>query len=113
MSYLDFLAPARRKVFISYQHHGNRSYYTEFSRFFSAYEAVEDHSVEREIDSDDAEYVSRCIRENYIKGSSCTIVLCGPTTYQRKFVDWEIKASLDSQHGLVGVNLPTNLPASN
>ena len=91
MSYLDILAPARRKGFVSYQHHGDRPYYLEFARFFSdAYEAVEDHSVEREIDSDDAEYVSRCIRENYITGTSCTIVLCGPTTSQRKFVDWEI-----------------------
>lgn len=114
MSYLEFLAPARRKVFISYQHHGDRPYYLEFARFFSeTYEAVEDHSVEREIDSDDAEYVSRCIRENYITGTSCTIVLCGPTTHHRKFVDWEIKATLDKQHGLVGVNLPTNPPGSN
>ena len=86
----------------------------EFARFFSdAYEAVEDHSVEREIDSDNAEYISRCIRESYITGTSCTIVLCGPTTYQRKFVDWEIKATLDKQHGLIGVNLPTNLVNAN
>jgi hypothetical protein len=30
----------------------------------------------------------------------------------RKYVDWEIKASLDKQHGLIGVGLPTNPPNS-
>jgi hypothetical protein len=24
------------------------------------------------------------------------------------FVDWEIKATLDKEHGLIGINLPTN-----
>jgi hypothetical protein len=33
-------------------------------------------------------------------------------TPQRKYVDWEIKASLDKQHGLIGVSLPTNPPDS-
>jgi hypothetical protein len=49
----------------------------------------------------------RQIRENYIKGSSCTIVLVGKDTPGRKFVDWEMKATLDREHGLIGVYLPT------
>ena len=106
----NWLGPAKRKIFVSYHHARDRAYYLEFSRFFAdAYESVEDNSVDRQIDSDNAEYVIRNIRENYITGSSCTVVLCGAETYQRKFVDWEIKATLDKQHGLVGVNLPTNL----
>lgn len=77
MNPLDWLAPAKPRIFVSYHHHGDHAYYDEFSRFFSdTYEAVQDNSVEREIDSDDAEYVSRCIRENYITGTSCTVVLC-------------------------------------
>jgi MTH538 TIR-like domain (DUF1863) len=52
----------------------------------------------------------RRIREEYITGTSCTVVLCGQETPRRKFVDWEIKATLDKGHGLVGVILPTNLP---
>jgi len=58
--------------------------------------------------SDDCEYVMRCIRENYITGTSCTLVFCGAQTRWRKYVDWEIKATLDKQHGLIGVNLPNN-----
>lgn len=72
-----------------------------------------DRSSEREIDSDNAEYVMRNIRENYLMGTSCTVVLCGIGTPYRKFVDWEIKATLDKEHGLIGVNLPTNSVTSN
>jgi hypothetical protein len=49
----------------------------------------------------------RRIRENHISGSSCTIVLVGKDTWGRKYVDWEVKATLDKGHGLIGVQLPT------
>lgn len=101
--------PPRPRVFVSYHHHNDRSYYDQFVRLFEdSYDVIQDASVEREIDSDDAEYVMRNIRENYLTGTSSTIVLCGSGTPYRKFVDWEIKATLDKEHGLIGVNLPTN-----
>lgn len=99
----------KRKVFISYHHGGDRAYYDAFINAFSnTYDVIHDNSVERAVDSANPDYVIRRIRENYITGSSCTIVLCGAQTPYRKFVDWEIKATLDRQHGLIGVNLPTN-----
>jgi hypothetical protein len=99
----------KRKIFVSYHHGNDRPYYDSFiQRFSSSYDVIHDNSVERSVDSNNTEYVIRRIRENYITGSSCTIVLCGPQTPWRKFVDWEIKATLDKQHGLIGVNLPTN-----
>jgi hypothetical protein len=104
----------KRKVFISYHHDGDRAYYDAFINAFSnTYDVVQDNSVDRSIDSSNTDYVIRNIRENYITGSSCTIVLCGAQTPYRKFVDWEIKATLDKQHGLIGVNLPTNPMNSN
>jgi hypothetical protein len=54
------------------------------------------------------DYVLQRIRDSFISGSSCTIVFCGQETPWRKYVDWEIKATLDMEHGLVGVNLTTN-----
>ena len=69
---------------------------------------MQDNSLDRLIDSDDPDYVMRRIRENNITGSSCTVVLCGAQTPQRKYVDWEIKATLDKCHGLIGINLPTS-----
>jgi Thoeris protein ThsB, TIR-like domain len=84
-------------------------YYDGFSIFFSeTYDVIQDNSVDRDIDSTNTDYVIRNIRENYITGTSCTIVLCGAQTPSRKFVDWEIKATLDKGHGLIGINLPTN-----
>ena len=102
--------PIKRSIFVSYHHGRDRQYYDAFSRLFAeGYEVIQDNSVERRIDSDNAEYVIRKIREDYITGSSCTVVLCGAETPRRKFVDWEIKATLDKAHGLIALRLPTNV----
>lgn len=107
-SILSALA-VKPKVFVSYHHLGDRPYYDQFARVFAdTYDVCHDNSVDREIDSDDSEYVIRRIRENNVHGTSCTIVLCGAATPWRKFVDWEIKATLDKEHALIGINLPTN-----
>lgn len=101
-------APVKHKVFVSYHHGGDQEYYDAFSRTFSDnYEVIYDNSLERQVDSDNVDYVMRQIRENYVTGSSCTIVLVGAKTWGRKYVDWEIKATLDKEHGLIGVHLPT------
>jgi len=98
----------KRKIFVSYQHGHDQGYYDALcKRFCDTFDLVQDNSVDRLIDSDDSEYVMRYIRENYITGSSSTIVLCGPETRWRKFVDWEIKATLDKEHGLLAVRLPS------
>lgn len=101
-------AAVKRKVFVSYHHGGDQAYYNAFSQaFHDTYDVITDNSLEREIDSDNVEYVMRRIRENYIQGSSCTIVMVGRDTHARKYVDWEITATLDAGHGLIGVRLPT------
>jgi hypothetical protein len=105
---LGIQAAVKRKVFVSYHHGGDQAYYNLFSQAFHAtYNAITDNSLEREVDSDRSEYVMRRIREHYLKGSSCTIVLVGKDTHARKYVDWEIKATLDMSHGLIGVQLPS------
>lgn len=100
----------KRKVFISYHHRGDQGYYDAFSKTFcDTYEVITDNSLERRIDSEDVNYVIRRIREGYVTGSSCTIVLVGKDTWGRKYVDWEIQATLEKEHGLIGVRLPTAL----
>ena len=97
----------KRKVFISYHHRGDQDYYNTFAHTFAnIYDVVTDNSLERKVDSDDAEYIKRRISDNNITGTSCTIVLVGKDTWGRKFVDWEIKATLDKEHALLGVQLP-------
>lgn len=98
----------KRKVFVSYHHDEDQTYYDAFAKMFcEAYDCVTDNSLERAFDSDDCDYVMRRIRENHISGSSATIVLLGAQTPWRKYIDWEIKATLDKMHGLLGVVLPT------
>lgn len=105
---LDLLKRVRHKVFLSYQHSLDQHYYDAFSRaFHDTYESIYDNSLERRIDSDDVDYVMRRIRENYITGTSCTLVLVGKQTWGRKYIDWEVKATLEKEHGLIGVQLPS------
>jgi MTH538 TIR-like domain (DUF1863) len=100
----------RRKVFVSYHHGGDQAYYDEFSRYFhDQYEAIRDNSLERLIQSDNTEYVMQQIRDKYITGTSCTVILIGAQSHQRKYLDWEIKATLDKCHGLIGIVLPTHV----
>ncbi len=106
--------PIKHKVFISYHHAGDQWWYDKFAEFFAeTYEVFSDKSLQRAYDSDNDAYARFQIRSNDIKGSSCTIVLCGAATHQRKYVDWEIKATLDMRHGLIGVWLPTLPPHPN
>lgn len=108
MSYGIFGAPVKHKVFVSYHHHGDQAYYNAFSNaFHDTYDVIYDNSLERSIDSDDVNYVMRRIRENHITGTSCTIVLVGAESPKRKYIDWEIAATLEKQHALIGVRLPT------
>ena len=52
-------------------------------------------------------------RDSYITGTSCTVLLIGGQTRQRKYVDWEIKATLSRDHGLLGIVLPTHAKNAN
>lgn len=100
--------PVKHKVFISYHHQEDQTYYDAFSKkFHDTYSAVYDNSLERSIDSDDVNYVMRRIRENHITGTSCTIVLVGADSPKRKYIDWEISATLGKEHALIGVCLPS------
>ncbi len=98
----------KHQIFVSYHHGEDQANYDAFSKaFHDTYDVIYDKSLERQIDSDNVDYVIQRIRDNYITGTSCTIVLVGKETWGRKYVDWEIKATLDKEHGLIGVCLPS------
>jgi len=64
------------------------------------------------INSGDSDYVMRKIREDYLTGTSCTVVLIGRCTWARRYIDWEIAATLrnspnDPRGGLIAVQLPS------
>lgn len=101
--------PSKPRLFVSYHHGNDQTWYDAFVKYFgTANEVFTDRSLDRRIDSANHDYTMSVIRGEYIKGTSVTIVLCGTETWKRKYVDWEIKATLDKQHALLAVILPTN-----
>ncbi len=101
----------RRKVFISY-YHGDKLWARDFvTRFGGANGAF----IPRVLGLDDdtinsvkPDYVIDTIREQYISGSTVSIVLIGQCTHSRRFVDWEIKRGISNKNGLIGIMLPPN-----
>ena len=102
----------RRKVFISY-FHGDQDAVNKFVAdygdvFIPKTVGVKDGDFD--FDSNDPQYIMRKIREQKLQDSTVTIVLIGSCTHSRRYVDWEIKASLQQgqslPNGLIDVNLP-------
>lgn len=100
-------------IFISYHHDEDQQYFDEIVRLYSnTYDIVRDNPAERREDGNNPQVIIQRIRENYINSAVCTLVLCGSFTRWRKYVDYEIKATLESRRGLIGINLPSNPPTA-
>ena len=101
--------PVKPRVFVSYHHDNDQWYYDRFNTLFSGvYDILTDRSVDRKILSDDPQYQRDVIRGKYITGTSITIVLSGVESWKRKFIDWEICATLNKEHAVLGIVLPSN-----
>lgn len=102
----------RHKVFVSYHHDGDEYYKETLRNGFD--DSFVDLSV-RPLEVDDhlkTERIRQIIRDQYIRDATVTIVLVGSGTWRRKYVDWEIDASLRStkhnpRTGLLGILAPT------
>lgn len=102
----------RRKCFISYYGADN----DEVERFIQTFQNIFIPKVigvstsDDFIDSGDTDYVMGRIRTEYLRDWAVTICLIGSCTHSRRYVDWELKASLrqgDSYipNGLLGIVL--------
>lgn len=106
---------SKHKVFISH-YHADATAVNEFVKKFANEEdifipKIVGDDYDTTINSDDAEYIMRRIREDYLTDSTVTIVLIGNETYKRKYVDWEIASTLrndpnNKRSGLIGIFLP-------
>ncbi|WP_315334961.1 TIR domain-containing protein [Propionibacterium acidifaciens] len=107
----------RHKCFISYHHDDE----IEVERFIRQFDNNQDVLITRGIgagmagdviNSNNDDYIMRRIRELYLKDTTVTIVLVGRYTWTRKFVDWEVAASLRNtpnvnRSGLMAITLPS------
>ena len=111
----------RRKVFISHYKGDRKEVDTFISDFSSVFipKVLGANDNDDFINSADTSYVMQRIRESYLGDSTVTIVLLGGCTHSRRYVDWEIKSSLQQgknlPNGLMGIVLPSrnnraNLP---
>ena len=85
----------RHNVFVSYYHDQDQWDRERFVRMMG------DNIIDRSVNIGDipgpnppTEATLQQIREEFIAQVSVTVVLIGRCTWQRKFVDWEIGASL-------------------
>jgi hypothetical protein len=108
----------RRKCFVSY-HHDDLTEVDRFIDRFGPGNFIKRGITlpEEVINSQDPDYVMRRVRELYIRDSTVAIVLVGRCTWARRFVDWEIQASLRQPanglpNGLLGILLDKRIRPS-
>jgi hypothetical protein len=108
-----------RQIFLSF-HQADEFEVTVFCKRFEQYFdemrtlgiSEEGDAYADRIKSGDSDYVMRQIRERKIAGTSCTITLIGKCAWARRYIDWEIAATLrnnknDPRGGLIAVQLPS------
>lgn len=107
----------RHKCFISYHHNDEQ----EVKEFIDTFDHSRDIFISRGIgagmdgdiiQSTNDDYIKQRIRNRYLRDSTVTIVLIGRCTWSRRFVDWEIAASLrntatSKRNGLLAISLPS------
>lgn len=59
-----------------------------------------DESVVVAINSRDADYIKRCIRDK-IRRCTVTVCLIGETTHESEWVDWELRTSADEGNRII------------
>lgn len=103
------------KTFVSYHHDNDQVYKNELVNWAVPNRLMTDMSVNTgDIDETlKSEAIRRKIRDDYLRDSKVTILLCGSETRYRKHVDWEIKSSMingqiNKRSGILVITLPTS-----
>lgn len=100
------------KVFVSYHHSNDQQKADYLRKAYGDNNTLLDSSLDKAYKCSPDDKILAAIRKNHLKDSTVTIVLIGSETANRKWIDWEICASLRpygsrSRNGLLGIYLPT------
>lgn len=101
----------RHKCFLSFHNADSGAVDTFVEKFEGAFIRRGIVMEQDIIDSDNTDYVMQRIRQLYLLDSTVTIVLIGKCTSARRYVDWEVQASLRKPrdgpppNGLVAIQL--------
>jgi hypothetical protein len=100
----------KHKVFLSYYHYADQGYKNAFEAAYGNLfinKSVGAGDIKTDLST---EYIKHLIQDGYLGDTSVIVVFCGPLTYGRKHVDWEISAAISQKvggrSGLVGILLP-------
>lgn len=95
----------KKRIFISFVYDDDNKYFN----LLHAWSKNEDfdlefysESVRDAFDSEDADYIKRQIREK-IKRASITLCLCSENTRKSRWINWEIRESIEHGNNLVAV----------
>ncbi len=96
----------KRRIFVSFDHDDS----TQVTGFLGLRQILDNfdfynHKLDRRIQSSDVNYVTRVIRDEYIRPASVTVVLIGNRTASSDWVRWEIAESLQQGKGILGIRL--------
>lgn len=101
-------------VFVSYHHYNDQAYKDALIAYGRSFGVFIDKSVDTgEISEQLSDQVIRTkIRDEYLRGSTVTILLAGEETRGRKHVDWELYSSMfdgakNKKSGILVINLPS------
>ena len=102
----------RRKVFVSFHNEdlGHKDKFVNMLDDRIVDKSVRDGDIDKRLKVAE---IRRQIRDDFIADATVTVVLVGCCTWQRKYVDWEIGASLtktkhNDRCGLLGIQLPSH-----
>ena len=96
----------KRRIFISFDHDDTE----QVNGFLGLRNIIDNfefynHKLDHRINSPNAEYVMRVIREEFISPASVTVVLIGNRTADSGWVRWEIAESNRQGKGILGIRL--------
>ena len=96
----------KRRIFISFDHDDTNKVngFMALRNIIDSFEFY-NHKLDHKINSNDAEYVARVIREEYIAPASVTVILIGNNTSISSWVKWEIAESVQQEKGILGIRL--------
>lgn len=107
------------KTFVSYHHANDQAYKDALVTWAENEGLIRNFSVETgDIDeSMPTQTIRRIIRDQYLRDTELTILLCGKETRYRKHVDWELKSSMidgsiNKQSGILVIDLPSSRSTS-
>lgn len=96
----------KRRIFISFDHDDSQ----QVAGFMGLRNIIDgfdfyNHKLDRRINSSDAEYVCKVIKDEYVTPASVTVVLIGNKTANSDWVKWEIQTSKALGKGILGIRL--------